>query len=172
MHISENPLLIKVNEKLADLLRQVADTKKTINMLYELAGETPPFGQEELGVSATEAGNNGLKTLRPDEYFGKRMGDAVEMVLKRYKAMGKVPVEFDTIFNCLKEGGFGFSSPDEKNARNGVSVVLSKNPDFIRLPNGGWGLQEWYPNAIKEKKAKKYGQEVESADPVEAEKQS
>lgn len=57
------------------------------------------------------------------------------------------------IYKVMKDGGFLFEAKNDANAQRGLHIAMAKNTTtFHRLPNGNYGLREWYP-AIKEKKA-------------------
>lgn len=50
-------------------------------------------------------------------------------------------------------GGYQFETKDDNNAMRGMRISMAKNIKFHKLPNGKWGLKEWYPN-VKEDKEK------------------
>ena len=103
--------------------------------------------------------------LKEDEYFGKTANAAVQLVLDRYKALGKAPVDIEDILKTLNEGRYKFTT-DAKGQRNSLYVMLSKNTKyFVRMPNGKFGLCKWYDNVPRKTKTKK----TDGAGTVEAE---
>ena len=73
------------------------------------------------------------------------------------KAMNMGPASVAEIYEALKSGGYQFDATNEDYAKRGVRHSLSKNTQtFHKLPNGDFGLIEWYP-AIKKTKPAKNG---------------
>ena len=123
---------LKVQEK------EVADTKRTINALLRRMGQEPIF-QDTLPDSIYNV------KARPDEYYGKPFATAAQMYLQRRKQA--VPGE--QILEGLKDGGFDFDAQGwkENDRLRSLAISLAKNTKvFHRLPNGTFGLAEWYPN--------------------------
>jgi len=124
--------------QLNDQMKQVADTKSTINALLRSMGKEPMFQD----VSAEQA-----SAIRPDLFYGKGLATAVQEYLKRRKqACGA-----DEILRGLEQGGFDFRSVSWKEADRlrSLSISLAKNSvTFHRLPNGTFGLLSWYPENI------------------------
>lgn len=153
MDIQENPILVKAYAELVELEKQLAEKKQFINKLYVYLEQPPPFSDAEIEVTAV-SNLNGLKPVKEDEYFGQPAATAVKAVLKRYREADRAPVELDEIISCLKEGGYKFNAEGDKNIRNSLTVMLSKNTEFVRVGNVGqkYGLREWYPNLVSRKK--------------------
>jgi hypothetical protein len=121
--------------QLNDQMKQVADTKSTINALLRSMGKEPMF----LDVSVEQA-----SAIRPDLFYGKPLATAVQEYLKRRnQACGA-----DEILRGLDQGGFDFRSVSwkESDRLRSLSISLAKNSvTFHRLPNGTFGLLSWYP---------------------------
>jgi hypothetical protein len=121
--------------QLNDQMKQVADTKSTINALLRSMGKEPMFQD----VSAEQ-----VSAIRPDLFYGKPLATAVQEYLKRRnQACGA-----DDILRGLEQGGFDFRSVSWKEADRlrSLSISLAKNSvTFHRLPNGTFGLLSWYP---------------------------
>jgi hypothetical protein len=127
--------------QLNEQMKQVADTKSTINALLRSMGKEAMFQD----VSAEQVSASGL---RPDLFYGKPLATAVQEYLKRRnQACGA-----DDILRGLEQGGFDFRSVSWKEADRlrSLSISLAKNSvTFHRLPNGTFGLLSWYPDIEK-----------------------
>jgi hypothetical protein len=158
-HMADNIKLRDAIETLLDQLkeqeREIRETKKTINMLHRRMGEEPAFDDvdETPGFSVA---------IRADEYYGKPLLAAVQMILER----GKRARSGEEILSALEQGGFDFIAQGWKdNDRlRSLSIALAKNPQVIhRLPNGTYGLRAWYDeNMLKRARAARNGDEEES----------
>jgi hypothetical protein len=118
----------------------VVDTKKFINQLLSFAKRDPMFPDAELGVAAT------LQiALKGDEYVGQKQQTATRMVLERRKALNLGPATQDELWADLVAGGYRSSAKTEAIAKQILQQMLSQNSSaFHRIPNGKWGLTEWY----------------------------
>lgn len=144
--------------QLNDQMKQVADTKSTINALLRSMGKEAMF--QDVNVEQASA-------IRPDQFYGKGLATAVQDYLKRRKqACGA-----DEILRGLEQGGFDFRSVSWKEAdrRRSLSISLAKNSvTFHRLPNGTFGLLSWYPENIGKQEPpanKKRGRKAKKAKP-------
>jgi hypothetical protein len=142
-----NPLSAAVDaleETLRDQLEEVAGTKKLINSLLRRMNE--PARYEDVSVA-----NSG--GMRADEYYGKTVTGAAQMFLERRRTA----LTTDDIAKGIEQGGFDFKPlnwTEAARVRN-IAISLSKNPKmFHRLPNGTWGLTEWYPGVLATAKTK------------------
>jgi hypothetical protein len=60
----------------------------------------------------------------------------------------------DAIYTAMLAGGFLFDAKNDATARRSMAISLAKNSTtFHRLPNGDFGLLEWYPNIPARTKA-------------------
>jgi hypothetical protein len=86
--------------------------------------------------------------VRSDEFYGQPLATAIRAVLEKRKGAGIGPAAVRDIYDTLGSGGFKFEAKDEDNAIRGLRQSLTKNSStFHKLPNGLYGLLEWYPNA-------------------------
>jgi hypothetical protein len=136
-----------------DLVRQeteVADTKRMINSLRRRMGLEPLYADETAQSS----------TLRPDQFYGKPLATAAREYLERRKQACLV----DEVLQGLKKGGFDFKGTGwkEKDYLRMLAISMAKNNLlFHKLPNGTFGLLNWYDSATI-RKADKAKQEAAS----------
>jgi len=132
-------LLARVDEQ----MRSVIETKKMINSLRQMNGETPLFTDAELQI--TETGPS-----RSDMYYGKGLGTAC----REYLEWKRQACSAEDILKGLVQGGFDFKSSgwDEDNRLRNLAISLAKNSSmFHKLPNNTFGLISWYPEVVKRK---------------------
>jgi hypothetical protein len=68
--------------------------------------------------------------------------------LEQRKASGLGAAGLNEIYSAIRDGGYKFESKNEDNAKISVGNNLRKSSSiFHRLPNGQYGLLEWYPLA-------------------------
>jgi hypothetical protein len=128
--------------------QEAADLKKLINSLCIKAKMPLLYNDVELQT------NRSAGKFRSDHFYGQPLASAVREILTARKAAGQGAASVSDIFNVLSSGGFKFETSNEDNAKRGLRISLSKNNTvFHKLPNGNWGMREWYPN-IKETKVK------------------
>lgn len=139
-----NPLSAAVDaleDQLREQLEEVASTKKLINSLLKKMNEPTRYQDVTVGSSGG---------MRADEYYGKTVTGAAQMFLERvHRAMSA-----EEITKGLEQGGFDFKPlgwTEHARIRN-IAISLAKNPkSFHKLPNGTWGLTEWYPGVFPAK---------------------
>lgn len=91
----------------------------------------------------------------PGDFFGMTQVDAIQGFLQR---TGKRPVTLQDIAAALYRGKATESLIEGEKALKNLSSLLSKTPVFYSVARGRWGLKEWYPKSVIEKKeAKKAG---------------
>jgi hypothetical protein len=129
-------------DQLKEQDKQVADTKRTVNALLRRMGREPMF-EDTLPESIYSV------KVRRDEYYGKPFATAAQMFLQRRKE-AMTPSE---ILKGLEEGGFDFRAlgwQDNDRLRSLAISLAKNNKVFHKLPNGTFGLLDWYEN-IKRK---------------------
>ncbi len=132
-------------QRLVDDIRKadekVREQKRMVNQLCEYADREPIYLDVEnaSGASATQ--------FRPDQFYGKPLSTAIRDYLEARKSAGLGAATVREIFAALQQGGFKFDAKDSSNAQRGMRQSLTKNSSaFHKLPNGTYGLREWYPN--------------------------
>lgn len=136
-----------VIEQVNELEREIARKKLMVNDLCELAGRSVVYATADVPSS------KGLASLTPDAFYGKKLATAVREVLERRKAAGSGAATATEIYDALVQGGYHFETKNDENAKRGLYQSLTKNSStFHKLPNGTYGLREWYP-AIRTRSA-------------------
>jgi hypothetical protein len=152
------PAIEALEGQLRKELDHANETKRSINKLCALAGIAPRY------VVTEEAAQG---PIRNDQFYGQPLMTCIReyLALRKGSGLGAAPVA--DIFDALKRGGFKFETKNEENAKAGVRQSLTKNADvFHKLPNGEYGLLEWYPNAKVEKPAEDEKEAPEKPSPT------
>jgi hypothetical protein len=142
------PAIAALQRRLEQQLKDVAETKKAINMILKIIGEPAQY-EEESGVSGI---------IRPDQFYGKQFATAAS----EYLEMRKQACQPSEILNGLREGGFDFEVMGwkEKDFLRMLAISLAKNTvRFHKLKNGSFGLKSWYDEDF----LKKAGRQKDSA---------
>ncbi len=126
--------------KIRDLERQTTDHKRAVNSLCGLIGRAVIYDVEGAGAHDAD--------IFPDEFYGKNLTTAIRVILDRRSAGGHGAATLDDIFDALVSGGYHFETRNDDNCKRSVYNTLSKNAAlFHKLPNGRYGLLQWYPHA-------------------------
>ena len=142
-------------------LKKVADTKRTINHILELAGQPPRYKQID------DEDKPGVANIRGDQFYGRPLATAVRMYLEMRRVSNLGPASIAEIHEALVAGGYEFETKNDANAKRGLRISMSKNTaTFHKLPTGQYGLLDWYP---EKKAARERGQATESSDNATAE---
>lgn len=130
-----------LEQQIADKRREISDLERSINTLRRAMGLDPLYESTDKDQSAAVRGP------RPDEYFRLPAATAVE----RYIEHRGHACSQDEILEALKAGGFDFEGAGwkPKDRRRSLAITLSKNPRFVKLPNGTIGLASMYPELKK-----------------------
>jgi hypothetical protein len=150
------PAIEALQQRLAEEEAAVAETKKLINKLCEVAGRQAPY------ANVDEAATPNITTIRPDTFYGKKLYTAVREYLEMRHAANLGPAGTRDIYDAIVSGGYQFEAADANNAMTGMRAMMRKNSSmFHRLPNNSWGLTAWYENI---KAAKRSNDDDESDD--------
>jgi hypothetical protein len=145
-HVQETIKLALV--KLHEQETQVTETKKLINSLCKWAGNPLMFPDADSPPVGSLAG------FRSDQFYGQPLTGVVRDILKARKAANLGSASVNEIYDTMTAGGYKFDTANVENAKRVLRISLTKNSAvFHKLPNGEYGLREWYPN-IKEGKPK------------------
>jgi hypothetical protein len=136
------PAIAILQTELKEQEQQVIETKKLINSLCKRSGMPPMYADAELTVS----GGVPL-SIRSDQFYGQPLAGSIREILQMRRALNQGPATVNEIYDSLHEGGFKFETKNEDNSKRGLRISLMKNTAvFHKLPNGKFGLLEWYPN--------------------------
>lgn len=133
--------LEKTLKSKVDEVRQI---KRMINDLCRMASLPLRYAVEE-----ESDGMGQLGSIKPDSFYGRPLATVIREYLQMRRGSGQSAATVNEIHEALKLGGYEFETKDEDNAKRGLRASLSKNPIFHQLPNGQYGLSEWYPKAKK-----------------------
>ena len=137
-----NRTIADLESRLAAQQEEVSRLKRTINDHCELAGQPPRYQDVDARTAPS------VSAMRSDQFYGRPLATVVREYLEMRKGSNLGPSSVNAIYTALVEGGFKFETSNEENAKRGLRVSLSKNSNtFHKLPNGDWGLLEWYPAA-------------------------
>ena len=125
---------------LRELQKQTANKMKTANSLCGLLDQPPMFQDVELSDS--------VLTIQPDEFYGKQMTEVVHTLLEKRKRTNLGVATVAEIYDGMIQGGFHFQTKNPVYAKRGIYGTLSREAgSFHKLPDGRYGLPEWYPAA-------------------------
>ncbi len=129
--------------KLKEQERAASKTKMAINALCDAIDQPPMYAED------AEDGNDGVSlSIRSDQFYGQPLAAAIRTILEMRRKQERGPATVNEIYGALIEGGFAFDTRNDENAKRGLRVSLTKNSvTFHKLPNGKYGLLDWYPGA-------------------------
>ncbi len=106
-------------------------------------------------VALAGSGGSRLLQIKDDTFYGKKQTPAMREYLEMRKAQNLGPAKPREFFEALKAGGYQFEAKDDETAIVGLRALLRTQPQiFHRLPQGTYGLTEWYPDAKRQREAK------------------
>jgi hypothetical protein len=127
--------------KLGEQEKTVIKTKLLINQLSSDAGLPPPYPDAE-----SESETSASLSIESDKFYGQPLAKSIRKILEMRKALSQGPATVNEIYNALINGGYAFDTLNVENAKRGLRISLTKNTaTFHKLPNGRFGLLEWYP---------------------------
>lgn len=145
-HVNKTVEMLK--GQIQEETEQTYQKKKMVNSLLELEG-LPSIYQD---IDST-AGECSL-SFRSDRFYLQPLATAVRDILEARRASNLGSASIDEIYETLVAGGFKFTNTRDAINKRTLSISLAKNSvTFHKLPNGEFGLLEWYPGA-KDTKSK------------------
>jgi hypothetical protein len=127
--------------------KELIDAKKAVNQFCVLVGENPAYDIDE---SVESSGIN--LSLKGHEYYMQPLAKVINDILKRANG----PATIKEIYDQMVAGGYKFDAKNDDNAQRGVRISVMKNvAKFHKLPNGKFGLTEWFPELKESKEPKK-----------------
>jgi hypothetical protein len=144
---------------------EASKLKKLVNELCAEAGINARYPN----VAEANGAFGGVAGIRSDQFYGQTLTAAIRNYLEQRKASGFGAAGLNEIYLAVRDGGYKFESKNEDNAKISVGNTLRKSSSiFHRLPNGQYGLLEWYPSA--KAKPESAPAPKKKAKPAEAEK--
>ena len=141
---------------LADLERRRSELDSAIAVLLRVAAEAgvdmpPPTSGGSAPTAPSGGGGGGGRPtqMRDDAFFGMKAPQAI----KTYLGIAKQPQTVPQIVDALKRGGYLSKSLDLYNSVYTTLGRLDEKGEAVKLPDGRWGLTEWYPASAKRKRA-------------------
>ena len=159
MATETNPAIELLVTQIVELERKANAFRTSVNILCEKDG-LPPLYPEGGGGGGVREGTDKRAAdtastpaqIRHDTFYGKRQQTAVRELLSIRKSSGLGPAKPIEILDGIKAGGYQVEAKTDDIALVGLRAMLRKRPAvFHKLPNGSWGLAEWYPNAKRAK---------------------
>jgi len=139
---------------LADWEAKREELDSLIRALRRELGMSARTAQQPEAGSATLAATgpvNVNELVTPGDFLGLTQVDAIQQFLSR---TGRKPVSPQEIAQALLRGKAVESALDEKGLKN-LSSLLSKTGTFFSVARGRWGLKEWYPKSVIDKREAK-----------------
>lgn len=133
-----------LKEMIDKLLAEVAEKKKMANQFAEIAGL--PKVYDDIDEPQQTAGAN----LRPDMFANFSAPSAAARAFLEWRTAAKGATTADVIYEALVKGGYSFGASNASDAKNNLRIAMGKDREVRRLPNGAYGLWDWYPNAKRD----------------------
>lgn len=138
--------------------KEIAELQRTVNYLCTKAGIATKYEQIETPGAAA---NSASLTIAPDEYHGKPLNRAITDYLnRRAKSMPNAKTaSAEEIYEVLIRGGYTFEQRTRDEQMHSLKTSLGKSTHtFRKLPNGTYGLVEWYGETEpKQRRSRKGG---------------
>ncbi len=126
---------------------QLAEKKKIANTMASLYGVEAPFTDVDVPAASGAV-------IRADLFANYTAPSEAARAFLKLRDGEKGSATLDAIFEALESGGFVFGSTKNE-AKGGLRIALGKDSLARKLPNGTYGLWEWYPNAKRDREKKK-----------------
>ena len=154
MVASQNPAIDLLAAQIVELEQKANAYRASVNILCEKDGLPPMFpdgggngGKGAPSVSQDHATQSVPMQIKPDTFYGRPQQTAVRELLSIRKTAGHGPAKPAEILEGLRAGGYQVEAKNDDIALVGLRAMLRKRSAvFHKLPNGAWGLREWYPN--------------------------
>lgn len=152
--------IAEMQEDVRKLEAEAAETKRMVNKLAARAGLPLVYAEAELNVSASVP-----LSIQADQFYGQPLASCIRTILEMRRALKQGPASLNDIYSALIQGGYKFETKNEDNSKRGLRQSLTKNvQQFHKLPNGLFGLSEWYPNVKKRGAASRAEEPVEQTE--------
>lgn len=154
--MADEKTIADLQSHIRELEQEAADAKRVVNRLRSRAGQPPVYPD----IANQDTGSIAL--LRPDQFYGNTMASAIREYLKMRRSANLGAATLAEIFAAICKGGLKFDTENEENRKRNMRISLTKNTSiFHKLPNGTFGLSEWYGD-VKTDDASANGKPVKS----------
>lgn len=140
-------MIAQAQEQLVAVEQKRIELRRFINQVRAFDGQPPLYADESNEPSASGP-------IRSDQFYGRALATVVREILDMRKVANAGAATVAEIYAAMLEGGYDFAASSEENAKRTLRISLTKNAVFHKLPNGRYGLSEWYPAATKARKGK------------------
>jgi len=130
---------------------ELLQLKTMINFLCARAGVPGKFEESALAPTAPRES----ATIAPDRFHGRKLNTAITDYLSTRKSMNPNagPAAAEEIHAVLLQGGYTFDQSKKDEQLHSLKTSLGKSSHtFRKLPNGTYGLSEWYERTPKRTK--------------------
>src|SRR5438067_1396152 len=138
--MNEERILSTIEElqaQVGEQQRETTETMRTVNFLCRRIGRDPIYAIADPASS--------LAGTRSDEFYGGKLATVVRTILERRGVANLGAASVDAIFAAMRAGGYQFNAKNDTTAKTALATSLAKNTvTFHKLPNGDFGLLEWY----------------------------
>jgi hypothetical protein len=130
--------LAAMEELIASKSVEIAQLKKAANTMATAIGEHPPYDDVEDTIDA------GRLRLRSDAFADEKAPASAARNYLALRGKARGATTSDDIYDALVRGGYDFGGVKEADAKGGLRIALAKDTKVHKLPNGTFGLREWY----------------------------
>jgi hypothetical protein len=160
-----------VDEYIAQQMREIdellakADAKKRIVNQVSVDRGLPPRYPDATGDIVVRASGSATGTIKRDQFHARPMATAIREYLQMRGPSdrgGLGAATVNEIYTALVDGGFGFETKNDLNAKRGLRDALTKNTVTFHRVGDAYGLVEWYPKPQKPAKDARGGKKSKS----------
>jgi hypothetical protein len=152
-------MLADLQDEIRKQEAKTAEDKRFANKLCERMGMPPAYAVTEPQESSIPL------SIQADQFYGQPLAGAIRTILEMRRALKQGPAGLNDIYSALIAGGYKFETKNEENSKRGLRQSLTKNvAQFHKLPNGMFGLTEWYPKVKRRSEAAPEPAEQEPTD--------
>jgi hypothetical protein len=147
----------ELKNKVIEKEKELNEAKKMANTFCQMFGKPPLYVIDDQPITVLTG------QLHGDEYYGQPFATVITSILEARKIQGIGPATVREAYDQMAAGGYQFDAKDADNAMRGMRISMAKNPKFHKLPNGKWGITEWYPNVKEDKEKEAEVEEIKKA---------
>ncbi len=146
----------KIQDKVDEAMGRVAELKKAANVLAVALGVEAPYA--DVAVAGTSSGQ---LRYRADQFTNHDAPSSAAHAYLKLRGPERGAASAEEIHDALEKGGYFFEAKEI----GALKIALSKDKRIFRVPNGSYGLKDWYPKAPDLKHGKRVKGASEAAGP-------